>query len=261
MRFTLVGCEVFAREIYAAAAVSPHLVDVELTPKGAHDKAERLRELIAGKIAAADRADQPRDAVLLAFGLCGNACAGLAAGRTRLVIPRAHDCCTIFLGSKARFKELFGDNPSRGFSSTGYAERGDSYVRDPGMERMMGLDRTYEEYVEKYGEENAKYIMDALDPGRGRYPDDTVVFIETPATRRLGYAEKCRAQAEAEGKKFILVEGDPRLINALADGAWNPDEFLVVEPGSAISPVYDWDEIVRAVPRNAAGAELPGTRG
>ncbi len=181
----------------------------------------------------------------MAYGLCGNATAQLAARNIRLVLPRAHDCCTIYLGSRRRFKELFSDNPSRPFSSAGYMERGDSYLHDGDTGRLLGLDRSYEDFVAQYGEENAKFIMETLTLSRDANTDNKVIYIDVPETSQEAYASLCRQNAETEGREFIRVEGDIRLIRQLVEGSWSDEEFLIVEPGQRIRAVYDWEEILR----------------
>ena len=37
MRFKLISCEIFFREMSAVVARSPHFIDVEFLPKGLHD--------------------------------------------------------------------------------------------------------------------------------------------------------------------------------------------------------------------------------
>lgn len=175
-----------------------------------------------------------------------SAIASPEARNTRLVIPRAHDCCTIYLGSRRRFKDLFADNPSRPFSSAGYMERGDSYLHDGDTGRLLGLDRSYEQYVAQYGEENARYIMQTLVLSRDANTDDKVLYIDVPETSREVYASACRESAEKEGRQFIRVEGDIRLICKLVEGSWDEEEFLIVEPGQMTQAVYDWEEIIRA---------------
>ena len=144
MFLKLVACEVFMREICHCVAKTPHTIDIEFTEKGAHDKSEFLREVIQSKIDAAQKANKKYDAILLCYGLCGNATNNLLSRDIKIIIPRAHDCCTIFLGSKNRFKEYFAENPSLPFSSTGYIERGDSYVREASIKGVLGLDKSYE---------------------------------------------------------------------------------------------------------------------
>ena len=51
---------------------------------------------------------QPREdieAVALAYGLCGCGTAGLQPRRHKFVIPRAHDCIALFMGSKDAYAE------------------------------------------------------------------------------------------------------------------------------------------------------------
>jgi hypothetical protein len=245
MYFKLVACDVLTREVSYCIARTPHTVDVEFTEKGQHEDSDRLRLILQERIDRTAASGKPYDAVLLAYGLCGNATVQLEARTTRLVLPRAHDCCTIYLGSRRRFKDLFADNPSRPFSSAGYMERGDSYLHDGETGRLLGLDRSYEDYVIQYGEENAKYIMETLIHSRDAHTDDQVIYIDVPETSREEYASRCRESAEKEGRRFIRVEGDIRLICKLVEGSWSKEEFLIVDPGQKTRAVYDWEEIIR----------------
>ena len=248
LRLKVIACEVFARELSYSAALSPHVVDIEYTPKAAHDRSDNLRAMIQSRIDATEQGDVSYDAIVLGFGLCGNSTMGVRSGRVPLVVPRAHDCCTLFLGSKELFKEHFSENPSMPFSSAGYLERGDGddYLRESTMSETLGLSKTYEEYVEMYGEENAKYIMETLHPSGGEANHNRVVFIDVPEFSHLGYADACRRIAEQEGKEFVLIRGDIRLFLKLTAGEWDDEEFLVLDPGVPVEPCYDWDRIIRA---------------
>jgi hypothetical protein len=245
MYLKLIACDVLTREVCHCIARSPHTVDVEFTEKGAHEDSDRLRLLLQERIDKTAEKGSPYDAILLAYGLCGNATAQLTARNIRLVLPRAHDCCTIYLGSRRRFKELFSDNPSRPFSSAGYMERGDSYLHDGDTGRLLGLDRSYEDFVAQYGQENAEYIMETLTLSRDANTDNRVIYIDVPETSQKEYASLCRENAEKEGRQFIRVEGSIRLIRQLVEGTWSDEEFLIVEPGQQIRAVYDWEEILR----------------
>lgn len=242
MRFKLICCEVFMREACLAIAETPHVVDPEFTPKGAHENSDHLRELIQNKIDDAEKAGG-YDAILLGYGLCGNAAAGLIARSVPLVIPRAHDCCTIFLGSRKKFIEYFSDNLSAEWSSAGYMERGynDSYLRESDVGKLLGMGKTYEEYVEQYGEENAKYLWETLHP---EFSNNELIFIEVPETAHLGYLQKLRDYADQNGKSVRVLDGDMRLIRNLLNCDWSEEEFLVVAPGKHIKPVYDQEKVV-----------------
>ncbi len=241
MYFKLICCEVFVREACYAIALSPHVVDVDFTPKGAHEKSQYLKALIQDKINESD--GQGYDAILLGFGLCGNSTSGIRAGNTPLIIPRAHDCCTIFLGSRERFIEHFKDRLSAEWSSAGYLERGDSKVREADVSSTLGLDKSFQELVDKYGQDNAKYIWETLHPDMG---NDEMIFIEVPEFSHLGYRGKMEDEAREMGKELKVIQGDMRLIKALVFGQWTDEEFLTIQPGQSIYPLYDTKRVFKA---------------
>ena len=245
MQLKLIACNVFMREACYCIARSPHLIDATYVELGEHAQPERLREVIQGHIDDASCAPRAYDAVMLLFGLCGNGCVGLHARNVPLVIPRAHDCCTILLGSRARFVELFGDNPSTPFGSVGYLERGDYYLRTDDDGCSIHFGNEYAAYVEQYGEENAKYIWEMMHPKHAS-EDQRAIFIDVPETSQPDVAEEFKRRAEAEGKQYVRVEGSLNLIRKLIDGDWNWDEFLTVPPGQSTRGVYDWTEVIRA---------------
>ena len=243
MNLKLISCNVFQREASWCIARSPHVIDVEYTELGEHARSAGLRQLIQSRINATEHSGKKYDAILLLFGLCGNATVGLQARRTPLVIPRAHDCCTILLGSRAKFTEHFGTAPSTPFSSAGYIERGNYFLRtsDEG-EASVEMGDGYKVLVEKYGEEDAIYIWQEMHPEHG---EQKAVFIDLPQTSHLGYAAEFKAKAAAAGKLAGQLTGDIRLIANLLNGEWDPKEYLRVPPAGAIEGVYDWDEVMR----------------
>lgn len=245
MFLKLIACEVLTRAVCRHVADSPHTIDIEFTPKGAHDDSNELRALLQSRIDAAEASPRQYEAILLGYGLCGNSTLNLTARQTQLVIPRAHDCCTLFLGSRERFRQHFADAPSTPFSALGYMERDGAYARESTLSHTTGLCATLEEYISRYGEENGRYIFETLCGSIQAAQGDRIVFIDLPETRHLNALERCRALAEAEGKELVVVEGSSRLLRKLVYGEWD-DEFLIVEPGQRIAGVYDWQEVIRA---------------
>lgn len=240
MKLKLICCEVFLREACLILSNSPHTIDPEFTPISYHDDPARLRKLLQDKISSVSSC-AGYDAILLAFGICGNATAGLTAGPAPLIIPRAHDCCTILLGSRERFVECFQNNLSAAWSSVGYMERGGNHRQEAAISRMLGLDKSYDEYVACYGEENARYIWKILHP---ELPEEEWIFIDIPETAPPGFKERFQTRAVNEGKNLKVLTGDLRLLKALLTGAWEPREFLRVPPGRTIQPLYDQDQVM-----------------
>lgn len=245
MHFKLLACDVLTRETCHCIAHCPHTVDPAFTAKGEHNVPGRLRDLLQAQIDAAASGETTYDAVLLGYGLCGNATLGLRADRFPLVIPRAHDCTTLFLGSKEAFKEHFGDNPSQTWASVGYSERGGSILSDTSTREWLGQVQNYEELVATYGEENAKFIFDTLNV---THDSTSIWFIDVPETRNDLIFRLVEEQARQTQKEIRRIAGSVRMIEGLLAGNWPESEYLVVPPGHEVEGVYDLDEVIRARP-------------
>ena len=256
MRYKLIACNVFQREVCYCLARTPHIIDVEFTELGEHVHSDSLRSIIQQRIDASEQSAKNYDAILLLFGLCGNATIGLSAQSTPLIIPRAHDCCTILLGSRDKFIEHFSDNPSMPFSSAGYIERGDYFLRtgNEDSDHVMHFGDAFAAMVEQYGEEDARYIWDTMHPEHDDV-EEKAVFIELSETAHLGYADQFRVRAEAEGKECLMLDGNIRIISQLINGEWPEEEFLEVPPGKITAGVYDFHQVIRAEDKEKA--EIP----
>jgi hypothetical protein len=246
MRLKLLSCEIFFREFCACAARSPHTVDVEFLPKGLHDiGTEGMLERLQ---AALDQVDQHEyDAILLGYGLCNNGIAGLSARLKPLVVPRAHDCITLFLGSRTRYLDYFRDHPGVYFMTTGWIERGDASgeLSQLALGKKLRLLQTYEELVARYGEDNARYLQQELGNLSKHYRQYT--FIETGVEPDERFEQHTRQEAAARGWAFEKVRGDMSLMERFINGQWDDGEFLVVPPGFRIVARYD-EGIIDAEP-------------
>jgi hypothetical protein len=243
MRLKLISCEIFYREICEAVSRSRHTVDVEFLPKGLHDiGAEPMLERLQ---AAVDRVEGDRyTTILLGYGLCNNGIAGLRARSLPIVVPRAHDCIALFFGSRRRYLEYFDSNPGVYFQTTGWIERGtdSGELRQISIMRRAGLDRSYQELVEKYGEDNARYLWETICDTTRNYSKMT--YIEMGLEPDIVFEQRARAEAERRGWSFEKVRGDMTLIRRLVDGPWDDADFLTLLPGSSAVPTHD-DEIIR----------------
>jgi hypothetical protein len=244
LKLKLIACNVFQREACWCLAKTPHLVDPLFLELGLHLNPAYLRKRLQALIDDEDAQEIRHDAVLLLYGLCGNAGVGLVSRRTPLVIPRAHDCATVLLGSVARYEAVFGDNPSRPFSSVGYLERGAEAYRTEGGYSGTA-DDTYEAYLEKYGEENAKFIWQTLHPVR---EDEPALFIDLPETSSPEAMARARLAADDAGRAWKVEAGNIRMIRNLIDGIWPDEEYLVVPPFHLTQGVYDLKQVIAASP-------------
>ena len=252
-RFRAIICEVTFRECCHLMASSRHVIDPCFLPKGLHDiGSERMLASLQEQV---DQVDPERYShTLLAYGLCNNGVVGLEATRTPIVIPRAHDCITFFFGSKERYQEYFEANPGTYFETTGWQERnfldpnqelpqqggrpgsGNDKVGE-GIMSQLGLNDTYADYVEKYGEENAKFILETTGDWVKNYSQFTYITMCVADDQR--HQEAVRAEANKRGWRYEEVGGDISLLHKLFNGEWNDQEFLVVPVGKKLVAKHD----------------------
>ena len=105
MRFKAVICSVLKREIEHLLPKVQHQVDIVWMEQGLHATPHVLRTRMQEAIVETDGTEY--DAFLVGYGLCGRGIARLWAKDIPVVIPRAHDCITLLLGSKERYAEYF----------------------------------------------------------------------------------------------------------------------------------------------------------
>lgn len=240
-RFMLITCAVLIRECYHCAAMSKNLVDIRSLEQGLHDIGEELMAArLQEEIDAVDT--QKYSAILLGYGLCNNGIRGLHS-TLPLVIPRAHDCITLLMGSREKYQDYFDKNPGTYYRSVGWVERLCSALSNPDSTvSRMGL-TSYEEYVEKYGEENAQFIMATVGDWRKNY--SKLAYIDTGLGDVKALRESAKNEALENNWDYEDIHGSKDLLQRMLDGQWDDQEFLVVEPGGVVHPRVD-DRIIES---------------
>ncbi|HTL52697.1 MAG TPA: DUF1638 domain-containing protein [Planctomycetota bacterium] len=242
-RYKIISCHVLWRELCHFAALSNNVFDFQFLKQGLHDTPGQLqRELQA----AIDSAGSGYEALLIGYGLCSNGIAGITARKTRLVVVRAHDCITHLLGSKERYREYFDQHPGTYWYTPGWIDTGGQ----PGQARYEKL---LASYVEKYGKKNAQYLMEMEQGWFKSYSNAAYIDLGFGATEEgKAYTQKC---ASWLGWKYDELKGDSGLLERFLAGAWNAEDFLIVEPGQQIVASYD-EGVIRAIPGASAATPL-----
>jgi len=235
-RYKLIACEILFRELCYCASMSKNIVDVVFLPKRLHDVGEkkmsaRLQEEI-------DNGDPDGyDAILLAYGLCNNGIRGLRAVLP-MVVPRAHECITLLMGSKEAYQSHFDQHPGTFYHSPGWIERDQGLGNnDENIFAQLGMNRTYQEYVEKYGEENARYLMEMFGDLLKNY--HRLAYIDCGFGNFQQYKDYSREEAQTRNWEYEEVQGNLNLLMRLVNGEWDPEAFLVIPPQKTIRPSYD----------------------
>ncbi len=246
MNLKLVSCEIFFREMEFLLEQSPHAIDVAFLQKGLHDiPADEMLKRIQARVDEAS--EGPYDAVLLGYGLCNNGLVGLRARTIPLVLPRAHDCITLFFGSRQRYQTYFDAHPGTYFKTTGWIERDAvaEELKQLSIPSRMGMDMTYEQLVEQYGEDNAEFLWEELCDTRRNY--SRLAFIEMGVEPDNRFEKIAEQEARERNWVYEKTAGDLTLIRRLLNGDWDDEDFLVVPPGAAISADHS-ERIVRIRP-------------
>lgn len=207
-------------------------------PKGLHDiPSDEMRKRLQERIDAAS--EEAYDAILLGYGLCNNGLVGVAARTVPLILPRAHDCITCFLGSRARYQTYFDRHPGTFFRTSGWIERDtiDDELKPLSIPHQTGMDLSYEQLVDQYGEDNAEFLWEELCDTKRNYSQ--VTFIEMGVEPDDRFEKLAQAEADENGWAFKKEKGDLSLLRALIEAAWNRDEFLQIPPEHRIRTTND----------------------
>ena len=238
----LISCPVFQRELDDFVARTGHPVEVRYLPMGLHgDTAEAARAQIQ---AAVDQADPDvHDAVLIGYGVCNYGIRGLVARQLPLVVPRFHDCISLLLGSRERYREFFNNQPNTYFMSSGWVDAKDLNSVSPlgAVGTQLGMDQDLAALVDKYGEDNGRYIYETLK----RRPYDQHLYVSTGCPAEEEVIEQARQRAQQAGCPLRIVNGGTLLLETLLQGPWDENDFLVTPPGKQVELSYD-DRLIDA---------------
>lgn len=190
--------------------------------------------------------EEEYDAVLLGYALCSGGITGLEARTIPLVVPRAHDCITLFLGSRQRYHDYFFANSGTYFKTTGWIERGSDLEQannsSSEIAQKLGLNMSRQQFIERYGKENGEYLYEQLT--QMRYYSQ-LTFIETGVEPDDSFERQTFELAARRNWQYEKIQGDLTLLRKLLNGEWD-ENFLVVPPGKRIDFSYD-DDIIKAV--------------
>ena len=236
-RVAVITCAVLDVEVETFKREAPNVVHVELLEQGLHNEPDKLRRELQAAVERVEARPEV-DVIVLGYGLCSRGSEGVFTKRCRMVIARAHDCITLLLGSKERYAEYVAKHPGTYWYSPGW----NKHTPMPGKERYELLRR---EYVEKYGEDNADFLMESEQHWFKTY--DTAAFVHLGAgdvEKELSYTKSC---ANWLGWKCDLQHGDPALLKALLTGPWDAERFLVLQPGQTFRMTAD-ERVIEAIP-------------
>jgi len=205
--------------------LAPHLPEglareVIYTDYGLHRHPARLNETLQETLEAIA---QP-SLVVLGYGLCGDGLNGLQAGRHWLLMPRTDDCVALLLGSRQAYRREFEAAPGTYYLTKGWLESDDHPLKE------------YEEYVQRYGAQDAAWIMDMQYQHYERLA--FVAHNQADLDRYRPQAQRVAGYCRRWGMRYQEMLGSDAYVRRLVAAAWTPDEagsdFVVVPPGGEV---------------------------
>jgi len=239
VRLKLIACKVICREVARLCADCDNYIDITFLRQGYHNEPNKLREVLQREIDRVDSGDDAHtcdvagcdfDALLIGYGLCCNGTAGVFSRKYPIVMPRAHDCITLLLGSAKRYRQIF-DECSGGvyWYSSGWIEN--CPMPCPETEKMM-----LERYKQKYGLDNAAYLVGKEREKLRLY--HRAAYIDTGYNTQK-YGDFTKAAAEYYGLEYKEYTGDNKLLADFLGGRWDDERFLKLPPRHCAAPSYD----------------------
>jgi hypothetical protein len=210
----LIACEVFKDEF---EATSPPGLGRTYLPQGLHRTPGKMPGAIQEVL---DRVGPEVETILLGYGLCSNGVVGVVSRTASLILPKVHDCIALLLGSRERYEAEVAACPGTYYITPGWASYG-----------TTSLSCYKNEYLPKYGEEDAQYIARELLKNYTR-----VAVIDHGAGDMAVARAHAHEFAEVFGLAYAEVPGSLEYVRRLVQGPWDRDDFVSVPPGKPISP-------------------------
>lgn len=229
-RVHVVACGVLAIDIKTLAEKLGTSITTDFLEGGLHSTPGELRRRLQASIDRASAAGGC-DKIAVGYGICGRGSVGIHARNIPLAIPRVHDCIALFLGSDSAYRREFSRFPGTYYISPGWFEEkvqpksSPREKAEPNREEQKG---EFERLAEKYGEDNARAIIDFMNSWQRNY--QRAAFIDTGCGEDSKYARHARALAEEFGWKYEVLPGNLSLLEQMLTANQTTSEILVVPP-------------------------------
>lgn len=217
MKNKIIACEVMKEEILSIGCIKD--VDFEFVSMDFHLYPKKLKVELQSII---DRSTG-YNRIILAFGLCGGASNGLKANDCTLIIPKVHDCISIFLynGTKCvcDFKK----------------EKGTFYLSSGWMITEKSILSDHKRVLEKYGEKKAFSILKRI------YEEyKKVLFIKTGSSSEEEVIVQSKEIAKLLDAKYETIKGKIDFIEKIVKGPWDDKNFINIAPGEMLTEEHFW---------------------
>jgi hypothetical protein len=207
-RSLVIACSIMKEELTRVQTDGVKIIYLE---QSLHRTPKKMKGAIQEEIDKADSWDG--GGIILSYGLCSNGILGVRANRHCVVIPKVHDCITLFLGSHERYLEEHQREPGTYYLTRGWIEEKKS---------PLGI---FEEYSQRYGKETAEWVI------REELKNYTrIALVQSELGMTETHREHARENARFLNLRYEEIQGSLEFFRRIIRGPWHKD-FVLLSPG------------------------------
>ncbi len=212
MNYLVIACNIMKDELLRFESNGISFVFLE---QSLHRTPQKMSPIIQTEVDKAEKEDW--EYIILSYGLCSNGIVGVKAKRQPIIIPKVHDCISLFLGSHERYMEEQTKEPGTYYLTKGWIEEGKS---------PLGA---YQEYSERYGKETAEWVI------REELKNYTrIALVEGGVELTEAHREHARENATFLNLRYEEIRGSLEFFEKMLQGAWDK-AFLIIKPGEEVT--------------------------
>ncbi|AFV03039.1 hypothetical protein UNSWDHB_494 [Dehalobacter sp. UNSWDHB] len=208
----IVACQTIKHELNLAISETKVEYPIVFVDSGLHIYPDKLRLAIQDTVNRIDHVDT----ILMAFGYCGNGLLGIKAETARLIIPKAHDCISLLLGSNETRQKIM-------------KEAGTYFLTKGWLEYERNILADFEGCVQRHGQKRALEVMKTL-----LHHYQRLMVIDTKAYESSDILKTTQKFADTIGLRHEEYPGSMRFLNKLLTGPWD-EEFIILEQGQKMT--------------------------
>jgi hypothetical protein len=207
----VLACAVIEKEI---CQFQNGQVEFKYFDYGLHRTPENMAKALQSEIDQAEEGNYK--GIIMGYGLCSNGIVGLYSRKHRLVIPRIHDCITLFMGSPEVYRVQSAENPGTYYLTPGWIEKGQTPLSK------------FKSYAQSYDVETAKWVLHEEMKHYTR-----IALIDTGAYPMEPYRAVAKENADFLGVTYEELQGSSQLFRELICGP-REGNFLILEKGQSV---------------------------
>ncbi len=232
MNIYCIACGVFRNNLERLSSSLPDGVEIRYLEGGLHTNPGVLRKELQ---LAIDQVPREYERIILLYGTCGKGVVGVSSSHCEILIPRVHDCISLFLGGTEEYRKQFSHKPGTYYISAGWYEE---QVQPKGKKSNAEFPKEYVdttdpgELLKRYGQENTGEIREFFNSWKKNYT--RAVYIHTGERNSDKYESYARNMAEKLGWEYTRLEGSDNLIRKCFEPRPEGDDIVIIPKGRKI---------------------------